>query len=297
MKGISKRKQQKCFGKETIIMLLVNKIIKFSNVDGPGNRMAIFLQGCNYDCDYCHNPETIGVCSSCKKCVPGCPVGALKKEGKKVVWDEEACVYCDKCIKTCPKNASPLVKHYEVDELMEEIKKVAPFIKGITISGGESTLQYKELTELFRRVKEETGLTCFIDTNGSLPLWEERYGEFLEVTDSFMLDVKAWDKKIHKKLTGQGNINVKKNLEYLLEEGKLFEVRTVIVPGKGDNEETVEEVSKVIAGRGVRYKIISYRNLGVRRDRLQGIGSPDEECMKELRERSQNLGVEDVLIV
>ncbi|MGL5951492.1 MAG: 4Fe-4S cluster-binding domain-containing protein, partial [Cetobacterium sp.] len=36
----------------------INKIIKFSNVDGPGNRMAIFFQGCNFNCEYCHNPET-----------------------------------------------------------------------------------------------------------------------------------------------------------------------------------------------------------------------------------------------
>lgn len=37
----------------------VHKIIKSSIVDGPGNRLAIFMQGCNFDCWYCHNPETI----------------------------------------------------------------------------------------------------------------------------------------------------------------------------------------------------------------------------------------------
>ena len=42
----------------------VNKIIPFSAVDGPGNRTAIFLQGCNFDCRYCHNPETRNLCRS-----------------------------------------------------------------------------------------------------------------------------------------------------------------------------------------------------------------------------------------
>ncbi len=37
----------------------VNKIIKSSIVDGFGNRLCIFMQGCNFDCWYCHNPETI----------------------------------------------------------------------------------------------------------------------------------------------------------------------------------------------------------------------------------------------
>ena len=36
----------------------VNKIIPVSVVDGPGNRTAVFLQGCNISCAYCHNPET-----------------------------------------------------------------------------------------------------------------------------------------------------------------------------------------------------------------------------------------------
>ena len=40
---------------------IVNKIIPFSNVDGPGNRLSIFFQGCNFDCLYCHNPETIEI--------------------------------------------------------------------------------------------------------------------------------------------------------------------------------------------------------------------------------------------
>ncbi len=39
----------------------INKVIKSSIVDGPGNRLAIFMQGCNFDCWYCHNPETIEI--------------------------------------------------------------------------------------------------------------------------------------------------------------------------------------------------------------------------------------------
>ena len=55
----------------------VNKIIPFSAVDGFGNRTAIFLQGCNQNCIYCHNPETIHHCAACGACVKACPAGAL----------------------------------------------------------------------------------------------------------------------------------------------------------------------------------------------------------------------------
>ena len=39
----------------------VNRILPLSTVDGPGCRAAVFLQGCNLACAYCHNPETLSL--------------------------------------------------------------------------------------------------------------------------------------------------------------------------------------------------------------------------------------------
>ena len=40
-------------------MLNVNSFQSLGAVDGPGVRFVVFMQGCNFKCKYCHNPETI----------------------------------------------------------------------------------------------------------------------------------------------------------------------------------------------------------------------------------------------
>lgn len=221
-------------------MALINKIIPFSCVDGPGNRMVIFFQGCNFQCLYCHNPETINKCISCGKCVENCEVGALSISDGKVIWDEEECISCDKCIKLCENMSSPKTKEYSVEELVKKIEKDSFFIRGITVSGGECTLNSEFLIKLFREVKK-LGLTCFVDTNGNTKLDDE----LINLTDKFVLDVKSIDEKENIWLTKSSNKLVLENLKRILQLDKMYEVRTVIAKGL-NSEKTVDEVSKII---------------------------------------------------
>ncbi len=273
----------------------ISKIIPFSSVDGPGNRIAIFLQGCNFNCLYCHNPETINHCTHCGGCVVECRYDALKILNNRVLWDRDKCRECDRCIKACKINSTPKIRLMSVEEVMEEIKTVRPFISGVTLSGGEGTLQLDFVTSLFKKVKE-MGLTTFIDTNGSIPIHKNSH--LMKVTDGIMIDAKSFFQDEHIALTGKDNKIVLENIKELTRMGKLYEVRTVIVPKVLDNVRSVEAISNLIAtiDPNIIYKLISYRDLGVRKEMIES-HSPSEKTMENLKNIALKNGCKNVIII
>ena len=254
----------------------VNKIIAFSNVDGPGNRTSIFFQGCPFNCLFCHNPETIHLCQNCGACVEKCPVGALGFDDQgQVRWDSGRCVGCDNCIRVCPHDASPKLRWMTVEDVMKEVRRSAPYISGITTSGGECTLQNEFLIQLFTQVRD-LGKTCLIDSNGSFDFAADP--RVLAVSEGVMLDVKAVGEDWSRELISYPRELVLKNLDYLLSVGKLYEVRTIIFPGRDrENEETVRYVAEHI-GDGCFYKIIRYRPFGVRERYQKLLGEFETEA-------------------
>ncbi|MTI54664.1 YjjW family glycine radical enzyme activase [Geosporobacter ferrireducens] len=274
---------------------VVNKIIPFSNVDGPGNRLAVFLQGCNINCVYCHNPETIKHCNHCGICINHCPTKAIKLAEDKVTYEEGLCIGCDQCIKICGFSASPRTKEYTVEALYKVIEGYAPFIRGITVSGGEPTLQADFIAALFKRVKG-LNLSCFVDTNGFFDRGTIK--ELITVTDQFMIDIKAIDKIAA--LCGREDQQHLENLQYLLSLHKVYEVRTVIALEMVDIENTLGTVAKILRNYpSVAYKLISVHTTGLTPIQKENIKNkiPSQAYMEELKAYVTTLGVKKVEIV
>lgn len=276
---------------------VVNRIIPFSSVDGPGNRTAVFLQGCNIDCKYCHNPETRGFCQNCGICVEKCPAGALSMAEGRVCYDSEKCVQCDTCIHVCPHDSSPRTEEMSPEEVYERVKKQIPFIRGISVSGGECMLQPEFLTELFRLAKAD-GLSTLIDSNGTIPF--SAYPEMMEVTDGVMLDIKAFDCEDHKKVTGASNDTVLSNAVWLAEHKKLYEVRAVIVPDLYDTERSIRSMGAFLAPylkiHEFRFKVIAYRPMGVRKE-YAGYEVPDPAYLNRMADILREYGFQDIIII
>ena len=202
----------------------VANVIPFSWVDGPGNRFVLFLQGCNFNCLACHNPQTI-------------PLHTRR------------------------------ARELTVSQILDQIKESMPYISGVTISGGEATVQHEFIAELFTAIKESdelSALTTFIDSNGNAS--SEVWDQLAKVTDGVMLDLKALDEQRHIELTGNTNSVVLDSIKHLQKLGKLYEVRLLLIPGVNDSDQQLIDTAVWLKNidPAMRIKINAFKTHGVR---------------------------------
>ncbi|MCB0906669.1 MAG: YjjW family glycine radical enzyme activase [Nocardioidaceae bacterium] len=278
---------------------LVTDTIEFSPVDGPGNRFVVFLQGCSFDCVACHNPYTIQACIDCGACVPACPSGALTVDLGRMHWDEDLCTGGDACVAACPHDSTPKARTRTVADLLGRIRLAAPFLSGVTVSGGEATQQPGFVAELFTAIRQDpalAGLTCFIDSNGdcSPQVWER----LLPVTDGVMVDLKCLDPDIHRRMTGQPNDAVRASIRLLAAAGRLHEVRLLMLPGINDADDLVAATGRWLAevDPRMRVKVIGFRHHGVRPSPLPLV-EPTDAQRRHYAEVLSAYGAFDVTVV
>lgn len=106
---------------------------------------------------------------------------------------------------------------------------------GITFSGGEPLMQAEFVHDVFK-LCHENGINTCLDTSGSI--MNEKVKMLLTQTDRVLLDVKYANDADYHENVGCGLKAVLGFLEYLDEKKIPTTIRTVIIPGYNDNEET-----------------------------------------------------------
>lgn len=132
---------------------------------------------------------------------------------------------------------------------------------GVTFSGGEPTVQAKDLIPVVRGLKDN-GINVCIDTNGGV--WNKDVEELMSINDLALLDVKEFNPERHRHITGRDNTRTLKTAEWLEEHHKPFWLRYVLVPGLSDFEEDIRAMGEHFKGYRMieRVELLPYHTLG-----------------------------------
>jgi pyruvate formate lyase activating enzyme len=268
------------------------RIQRMSTEDGPGIRSTVFFKGCPLACVWCHNPESTSPkgqihwektrCIGCRSCIEVCIKGALAATETGMVIDRSACDSCDACVQACPSTAMQIYgEACEVNDLVREVLKDKAYFQtsggGVTLSGGEPTMQSLFVKELLSTFKQG-GVHTALDTCGQCP-WETLEA-LLPHTDLVLYDLKEINAERHKEFTGISNARILENLVQLrrfMKEhslpGELW-IRTPLIPGCTATPENLQGIGTFIKEHlepsVSRWELCTFNNLCIHK--YEGLG-------------------------
>jgi pyruvate formate lyase activating enzyme len=289
-------------------------IQRFSIHDGPGIRTILFMKGCSLNCPWCCNPESINnkeeigfsidKCIGCGRCMRACPYEAIWDDEAGKHFKRERCDLCEEkfCAQECPAKAIELFgREISVHDAIAEVQKDVIFFRnshgGVTFSGGECLLQAEFVKDVLKKCKE-IGVNTAIETS-SCCQWSD-YEKVIPYTDLFLCDVKHVNKKTFEKTIGLGYDLIMENLKKLSKMQKNIIIRTPVIPGFNDDEESIRAISQFVKELGVcEFHLLPYHRLGkTKYEKLGGemrmdgeVKAPTNDHMETLCDIARSYGM------
>lgn len=214
-------------------------IQRFSVHDGPGVRTIVFLKGCYLRCKWCCNPESQSF-----------EIEQMTRDGKTETVGE------DKTVR----------------EIMETVERDRVYYRrsggGLTLSGGESLVQYEFAAALLRAAKE-TGINTAIESTACADY--SRIRAILPYLDTYLMDVKHINPDKHKEFTGRDNALILENARKLADEKCNLIVRVPVIPTFNDTPQEIYDIAAFARSIGVKeIHLLPYHRLGT--DKYKALG-------------------------
>jgi pyruvate formate lyase activating enzyme len=171
------------------------------------------------------------------------------------------CQYCHNPDTWTMSNGLPVTVARATDELRKYRHGLGVMSGGFTLSGGEPLMQHRFVVKLFTAARR-LGIHTALDTNGYFG--DKLSDAELETANLVLLDIKAWDPALHKKVTGLDNAPTLEFARRLAAKNRPVWVRFVLVPGLTDNMADIAEIARFAAGLGnvLRVDVLPFHQLG-----------------------------------
>lgn len=278
----------------------VLRLIKSAHLSRPEHYFSIYQSGCNLSCKKCHSyefsqfvngdwfsPEQIlDLATSYQLLVSY----TEKRENVTAFHGMDLCKCCGSCVTDVRSPYCPAV--LDPTQIILSPQGWGPARNIVGFTGGDVTCCPEFYAECTRLIKKETDLYVLIETNG--------YGltpENLDIlktagVDSFWLDIKAFDDKIHKKLTGVSNERILEVPQEIKELGFVLEVLSLYIPQWVETDQ-IQKIAELLVGVDpeIPFTILAYfpaYKMVVR--------PPTFDEMADAYEAAKNAGLQNVRI-
>ncbi len=232
--------------------VIVSNIQRFCLHDGPGIRTTVFFKGCNLKCPWCSNPENIDF-----------NIQQYEENGEKKYYGYEI----------------------SLEDLEKEILKDQTFFEdggGVTFSGGDGLIQFKQLEPLLKNLKQKNINIC-VETSLVVP--NEYIDIAIKYVDIFLVDLKIIDKKTSFKINSNVDL-YKNNVEKLFTNKCKVIFRIPLVLEYTATESNLEEILKFLN---------IYKPQMVQVFKIHRLGEKKYELLNKKMPEFKNMSDEDVM--
>ena len=246
----------------------LSRLISAIHLSRPENYLSIYQSGCNLACRKCHSwsfakvqqgrwyrPQDI--LDAAKKYER--QVTLLEPRERATAWHaHDSCRCCGACIldgrpsTVCPGKLTP-------EQICFGPQGFGPARNIVAFTGGDLTCCPDFYAQCAEGIKTHTRLWTLVETNGygltkdNLDILQ-RHG-----VDAFWLDIKAWDEKTHRWLTGGTNAHILGLPAEILGRGFVLEVLSLYIPQIVESDQLGQIAQHLAAvDTGIPFTILAF---------------------------------------